>query len=101
MLVFITKKFIFSNNDSNSNKKIKSDTQIRNHEYKMYMFNMDNCQACQYMLPIYKNIKEKYKDVIDFEEVDVTFNLYLSNKYIINEVPTFIIVDMKDDVIKK
>ena len=53
------------------------------------------------MEDIVKEITEKYKNDIDFEYVDVNDNLSLTNKYNVNYLPEFIIVDENGDVVTR
>ena len=99
ILVFISKKYIV--NERENLKQAEKEVEIRNHDFKIYFFIIDNCPACEYMLPIYNKIKEIYKDKLDFEKVDVNYNIKLSSKYVINEVPTLIIVDIDGKVKKR
>ena len=96
--VFIAKKCTVEKNVDT--KQATKKVEIRNHEYKIYFFITENCPACNYMLPTYNKIKETYKDILDFEKIDVSYNIKLSSKYVINEVPTLIIVD-RDGKVKK
>ena len=73
----------------------------RNHKYKLFEFGSDYCSACDSMEDIVKEITEKYKNDIDFEYVDVNDNLSLTNKYNVNYLPEFIIVDENGDVVTR
>ncbi len=85
----------------NQNSNMENESNVRVHEYKLYNFNLEGCEACKSMLPIYNESKTTYGDKLDFELVDVTENPDLSNKYVINLVPTFLIVDKDGNVIKR
>lgn len=68
---------------------------------KMYEFVSSVCSACDQMEDIYKEAKEKYGDKMNFEQVNVERNYNLSNKYNVNVVPTFVIVDMDGNMKKR
>ncbi|MDD3303502.1 MAG: thioredoxin family protein [Clostridia bacterium] len=68
---------------------------------KLYEFVSSTCPACSQMEPIYQSAKEKYSDKMNFEQVNVERNYTLSNKYNVNLIPTFIIVDKEGNVKKK
>ena len=67
---------------------------------KMYEFVSSVCSACDQMEDIYKEA-EKYGDKMNFEQVNVERNYNLSNKYNVNVVPTFVIVDMDGNMKKR
>lgn len=69
--------------------------------FKMYEFVASTCSACKEMEDTYKEAKEKYGEQMNFEQVNVERNYNLSNKYNINVVPTFIIIDMEGNIKKK
>lgn len=69
--------------------------------FKMYEFVATTCSACKQMEEVYNEAVEKYGDKMNFEQVNVERNYNLSNKYSVNVVPTFIIVDMEGNIKKK
>lgn len=99
--IFILKQ-VYKKFNSNLNLQNENNTSNqRNHEYKLYNFGLESCEACEDMEPIYEAAKKDYADKLDFEYADVTYNVPLSNKYIITVVPTFIIVDIDGNVIRR
>ncbi len=99
--IFIYKKI---NNNKELERTGGTNNQIstqRNHEYKLYCFGLENCDACKIMEPIYQQATKDYLEKLDFEYADVTEKVDLSNKYVINVVPTFIIVDSNGTVIRR
>lgn len=76
-------------------------TTIQTKEYKLYEFVGPECEGCDLMEETYNKAKEKYSDSLEFEEVDVTLNINLTNKYNINTIPSYIIVDKEGNVKKR
>lgn len=91
---------ILNNNKSNINETIIKE-EISTKEYTLYSFVADNCDACEYMLPIYNAAKEKYSDKISFNYINVTKEYTLTTKYNITIVPTYIIIDKDSKVLKR
>ncbi len=71
---------------------------VEKYDYKLCEFAMDNCNGCDVINPIFEEIKAIYKDRLEFEYIDVEYKPNLANKYLINTVPTFIIIDKEGKV---
>ncbi|MEG0872351.1 MAG: thioredoxin family protein [Clostridia bacterium] len=71
------------------------------HDLKMYEFVLNSCGACKTVEPIYQQIKMKYSNVLDFEQVNSDYNPNLANKYRVMYMPTFIIVNKEGNVITR
>ncbi|MEG2310755.1 MAG: thioredoxin family protein [Clostridia bacterium] len=98
--VFILKQI--QKKDSQTWKKLGYEkTEVQNNELKIYQFAMDYCDACSKVAPIYDKIKSIYSDKIDFEYIDVNLKPNLANKYNINIVPTFVIINKKGEPISR
>ena len=50
------------------------------------------CGPCKVMSTVLEPIKEEYKDKVIFTDVDIDNNPELRAQYVINSVPTFIII---------
>lgn len=96
LVLFIILKF---NNTSNFKKiNLLSGNIEQTKDYKLYEFGIKENQICKSMDDIVEEVVNKYTNDIDFEYVDVTKNMSLSNLYSINSVPTFLVVDINGDV---
>lgn len=91
---------IFKNNNKSNFKKIDllSGNIEQTKDYKLYEFGIKENQICKSMDNIVEEVVNEYIDDIDFEYVDVTRNMSLSNLYSINSVPTFLIIDINGNV---
>lgn len=91
---------IFKNNNKSNFKKIDllSGNIEQTKDYKLYEFGIKENQICKSMDNILEEVVNEYIDDIDFEYVDVTRNMSLSNLYSINSVPTFLIIDINGNV---
>lgn len=101
LIVLIFVLFIILKNNSKSNfKKIDllSGNIEQTKDYKLYEFGIKENQICKSMDNIVEEVVNEYIDDIDFEYVDVTKNMSLSNLYSINSVPTFLIIDINGNV---
>lgn len=67
-------------------------------EYKLYEFGIEENEISKSMVEIVNEVVNAYNEKIDFEYVDVTKNMSLSNIYNIEAIPTFIIVDLQGNV---
>ena len=101
ILLVIGFKLLFTTNEDEWERIGAIEQVERNHKYKFFEFGSDYCSACDSMEDIVKEITEKYKNDIDFEYVDVNDNLSLTNKYNVNYLPEFIIVDENGDVVTR
>lgn len=88
--VFIVKQVISNNSDYNPNA---------NYTMRMYNFGMVGCTACKQVEPVYNKIKEKYKNEIEFKEVDVNKDSDLANKFNVEYTPTFVITKLDGDIL--
>ena len=87
-----------------SKDNVKKDSlsgNISNYEYTFYNFTLEGCVACEQMDEIYNSLSQKYIDKLNFKIINVDKEIYLTNKYNINLVPTFIIIDKNGNVIKR
>lgn len=98
LLIFIG--IILINNNEKQFKKVNmiSGSIEQINEYKIYEFGISDNDICKSIEETVNQVINEYSESIDFEYVDVTKNISLSNIYSINSVPTFIIVDKNGDV---
>lgn len=75
------------------------ETQEQVNEYKLYEFGSTECKECYEMKNIVENIFEIYSSFVDYEYIDVVTRPNITNKYRINTIPTFIIVDKSSKVL--
>lgn len=78
--------------------KVNGEVEEQTTTYKLYEFVGVNCPACEAMEDTYQKVKGEYESKMNFEQVDVTRNMNLSNKYRVTVIPTFIIVDKEGNV---
>lgn len=97
-ILFIIFK-LYDNNNNNFKKVNLLSGQIeQTKEYKLYEFGIKENSVCKSVDNIVEEVVDKYIEDIDFEYIDVTENMSLSNLYSINSVPTFIIIDINGNV---
>ena len=91
---------IVKNKSENSFKKVNmlSGNICQTKDYKLYEFGIRDNEICKQMDDIVDEVVNNYIEYIDFEYVDVTENMSLSNIYNIQSIPTFIIVDLQGNV---
>lgn len=86
--------------DKNNYKKVNmtSGNVEQTKDYKLYEFGISNNDICMKIDNMVNEVMSENADNLDFEYIDVTKNMSLSNIYNINAVPTFIIVDLQGNV---
>ncbi len=70
-------------------------------DYKLYEFAIKGNEICDSMDEIVEDVIYRYSNLLDYEYVDVTENMGLSNIYNIVSVPTFLLVDQEGKVIER
>jgi cyclophilin family peptidyl-prolyl cis-trans isomerase/thioredoxin-related protein len=80
------------NNDTTTMiKTINTNT----YKYRLMLFIGEWCGACRMIKPVFDNLKENYKKIIEFEEIDIGLisNRDQVQKYYVDSIPTMILVD--------
>lgn len=92
--------FIIKNKSEKNMKKVNllSGDIEQTKEYKLYEFGIEDNDISKAMKEIVNEVVNEYSGDIDYEYVDVTKNISLSNIYNIEAIPTFIIVDLQGNV---
>ncbi|MDO4282731.1 MAG: thioredoxin family protein [Clostridia bacterium] len=99
LVIVVCSIIIVKRNESNfSRVDLFSGTVVQTKEYKLYEFGIEDNDICKNMDNIVEEIRNEYSELIDFEYIDVTKNMTLSNIYSIESVPTFLIVDLQGNV---
>lgn len=96
-ILFIIFK-LYDNNNNFKKVNLLSGQIEQTKEYKLYEFGIKENSVCKSVDNIVEEVVDKYVEDIDFEYIDVTENMSLSNLYSINSVPTFIIIDINGNV---
>ena len=64
-------------------------------------FSAEWCGPCKGYTPIFHSISEKFKDKVEFKELDVEEALEETEKYRIMQVPTTLLLDENGNVLHK
>lgn len=70
-------------------------------EMKLYYFYLPDSPTCNEIDPVYEEIKKEYEDKIEFEKLDVEEYSDEGTRYVVNLVPTMIIVNKEGNVINR
>lgn len=103
--MYLYKNFYLKNKNMADVKTIEEEYNIKNLEKKMgekkplvIEFSSDSWGACGWMEPIVNELKEDFKDKVNFHKVGLNYynekeNFELAEKYRVMGVPTFVIYD--------
>ena len=74
--------------------------EVINHKGKVLVdFYSETCPPCQMMAPIVDQVAEEVSDTLKIVKVDASGNHSLAEKYQVNSVPTFLLIE--DGITKK
>lgn len=102
--IFLYKKLIIGSSssvDKINNLKVSSENSIKKEVKKVLDFTSETCIPCKQMVPILNELKEEYKDNIEFVSIDINEFTEISNKYNIMYTPTLIFLDDEDKEISR
>ena len=70
---------------------------------QVVVFHMDGCPACREYLPRFRRVAVKYRPFVAIKAANVsrTSNHAVANKYKIDSVPTTLILNAQDAVLKR
>lgn len=68
---------------------------------KVMKFSASWCVPCKQLAPKFKEIVEKYKKNVKFQEIDINDVEDVTEKYNIHAIPTVLFLDVEDNVINK
>lgn len=106
-IIIVTSFFIIcliikgEDSDNWKNMSFYEETKEQTLEYKLYEFGSSDCNICYQMREIVDLVIEEKNDVIDYEFIDVIIKPNFTNKYNVNVLPTYIIVDKNGNVKKR
>lgn len=99
LLVIFSFVYVICNNENKFQKvNITSGKIEQTKKYKLYEFGISDNSICMEIDEMVKETLNEKSEYLDFEYVDVTKNMSLSNIYNINAIPTFVIVDLQGNV---
>ncbi len=91
---------VIINSDNKNYKKVNltSGKIEQTKEYKLYEFSMDSEDKLIEFNEIVSEVMQGYSDKLDFEYINVTKNMSMTNIYNINSIPTILITNKNGDV---
>ncbi len=101
-LVFVVPLFAYFMLSKTNSASVSVATGNRPHVIK---FTSNMCSACKQMEPTIQKVMKKYQDTVQYTvipvQVDNIYNRDLINKYHVTLVPTIIILDKNQKVVKR
>ena len=102
VLIFVLPLFAYFMLSKNNNASV---TIANTNRAQVIKFTSNMCSACKMVEPVVNKVMTKYQDKVQYivipVQVDNIYNRSLINKYNVNLVPTIILVDKNQRVVKR